>query len=137
MGPSNFKTATTSLLLTFLFLLNSGDTAQETFSKITAGDYDFENEEFDDISEEAKGFIRHLLVGKMEERLTAEECLHHPWLRYEPKSSFSKKYVHLNNHFILHGCLSFRAYIRTYAGFTSVFHYVDRPRGLKNIARRV
>ena len=70
--------------------MNTGDTAQETFSKITAGDYDFENEEFDDISEEAKGFIRHLLVGKMEERLTAEECLHHPWLRYEPNSSFSK-----------------------------------------------
>lgn len=71
----------------FYFLFYVGDTVQETFSKITAGEYDFENSEFDDISEEAKGFISHLLIGKMDERLTAEECLHHPWLSTETKKA--------------------------------------------------
>ena len=71
----------------FIFIFYVGDTVQETFSKITAGEYDFDNNEFDDISDEAKGFISHLLIGKMDERLTAEECLHHPWLSTETKKA--------------------------------------------------
>lgn len=47
--------------------------------------YNFESEEFDDISDEAKSFIRNLLVNRMDERLTAEETLHHPWLSTETK----------------------------------------------------
>ena len=74
-------------MIRLFFPMYLGDTVQETFSKITAGDYDFDNNEFDDISEEAKGFISHLLIGKMDERLTAEECLHHPWLSTETKKA--------------------------------------------------
>ena len=58
---------------------------QDTFARITAVSYDFEDEEFKDISVQAKSFISHLLINKMEERLTAEECLHHPWLSMETK----------------------------------------------------
>jgi myosin-light-chain kinase len=62
-----------------------GDTVQETFAKITDGNFDFDNDEFDDISHNAKSFISNLLVNSMDDRLTAEESLHHPWLRSETK----------------------------------------------------
>lgn len=62
-----------------------GDSVQETFSHITAVSYDFESAEFNDISENAKSFISHLLINQMSERLTAVECLHHPWLSHETR----------------------------------------------------
>ena len=81
-------TLNTNKILYILRSLTSpslGDSVQDTFTKITAVSYDFEDEEFDDISLEAKSFISHLLINKMEDRLTAEECLHHPWLSMETK----------------------------------------------------
>jgi len=42
--------------------------------------YDFDDEAFDPISEEAKDFIRRLLVKDQRKRLGAAECLRHTWL---------------------------------------------------------
>ncbi len=42
-----------------------GDTDGETFTNVTHGRYDFEDEEFDNISDEAKEFIDKLLVRNM------------------------------------------------------------------------
>ena len=88
--PIGFPSDTWSIGVVAFVLLTGlspflGDSVQETFAKITANSFDFENEEFDDISLEAKSFISHLLINKMEDRLTAEECLHHPWLSLETK----------------------------------------------------
>ncbi|XP_030387653.1 muscle M-line assembly protein unc-89 isoform X2 [Scaptodrosophila lebanonensis] len=57
-----------------------GDTDVETFSNITRADYDFDDEAFDCVSQEAKDFISNLLVYRKEERLTALQCLESKWL---------------------------------------------------------
>ncbi|KAG8184111.1 hypothetical protein JTE90_008897 [Oedothorax gibbosus] len=57
-----------------------GDSDPETFSNITRGEMDFDDEAFDEISQEAKLFISQLLVKQVKKRLSAEECLKHPWL---------------------------------------------------------
>jgi len=66
-----------------------GDTDQETFCNISNADIDFPDELFEDVSEEAVDFIRKLLVKDPKERLTAKECLKHPWLANLRKSSGS------------------------------------------------
>ncbi|XP_060849467.1 death-associated protein kinase related-like isoform X1 [Rhopalosiphum padi] len=64
-----------------------GDTDQETFCNISNADIDFPDELFEDVSEEAVDFIRKLLVKDPRERLTAKECLKHPWLANLRRSS--------------------------------------------------
>jgi serine/threonine protein kinase len=50
------------------------------FEKIMNAEYDFDDECWEDVSDLAKDFIRHLLVKDPKERYTAEEALKHPWL---------------------------------------------------------
>ena len=50
-----------------------GDNDMETFNNITRGSYDFNVEEFENISQEAKSFICDLLLRNPSERLTAEQ----------------------------------------------------------------
>jgi calcium/calmodulin-dependent protein kinase I len=50
------------------------------FEKIMNAEYDFDDECWDDVSDLAKDFIRHLLVKDPKERYTAEQALKHPWL---------------------------------------------------------
>ncbi|KAH8390355.1 hypothetical protein KR200_010964 [Drosophila serrata] len=57
-----------------------GDTDVETFSNITRADYDYDDEAFDCVSQEAKDFISQLLVHRKEERLSAQQCLESKWL---------------------------------------------------------
>merc|ERR1711874_847736 len=57
-----------------------GDNDAETFSNITGLSYDFEDEAFEHISEDAMDFIHKLLVKDQRKRLKALECLKHPWL---------------------------------------------------------
>ncbi|KAB0796878.1 hypothetical protein PPYR_10939 [Photinus pyralis] len=57
-----------------------GDNDAETFANITRADYDFNDEAFDTVSQNARDFIGALLVKKKENRLSAEECLKHTWL---------------------------------------------------------
>ncbi|XP_055839411.1 myosin light chain kinase, smooth muscle-like isoform X1 [Episyrphus balteatus] len=57
-----------------------GDTDSDTFSNITRADYDFEDDAFDTVSQEAKDFISNLLIHRKEDRLTAKECLESKWL---------------------------------------------------------
>ncbi|XP_023213564.1 myosin light chain kinase, smooth muscle-like [Centruroides sculpturatus] len=62
-----------------------GDNDAETMANVTRAVYDFDDESFDKISDEAKDFIEKLLVKELEERLTAAQCLEHPWLRRDKK----------------------------------------------------
>ncbi|KAH6936702.1 hypothetical protein HPB50_020906 [Hyalomma asiaticum] len=53
-----------------------GNSELETMANVTRAEYDFDDESFDQISEEAKDFIAKLL-----DRMTAAQGLNHPWLR--------------------------------------------------------
>lgn len=57
-----------------------GDNDVETFSNITRADYDFDDDAFDAVSDEAKDFIASLLIHRKEERKTAKQCLESQWL---------------------------------------------------------
>uniref|UniRef100_A0A3B3ZQP0 Protein kinase domain-containing protein n=1 Tax=Periophthalmus magnuspinnatus TaxID=409849 RepID=A0A3B3ZQP0_9GOBI len=56
-----------------------GDDDNETLNNILACQWNFEEEEFTDVSDEAKDFITRLLV-KSKWRMSATESLKHPWL---------------------------------------------------------
>ncbi|XP_032429156.1 myosin light chain kinase family member 4 isoform X3 [Xiphophorus hellerii] len=57
-----------------------GDDDNETLNNILACQWNFEEEEFGDISEEAKDFITRLLVKSKSWRMSATESLRHGWL---------------------------------------------------------
>ncbi|XP_058057771.1 myosin light chain kinase, smooth muscle-like [Anopheles bellator] len=57
-----------------------GDNDVDTFSNITRAEYDFDDEAFDLVSDEAKEFIAGLLRGRQEDRLSAQQCLQSGWL---------------------------------------------------------
>jgi calcium/calmodulin-dependent protein kinase I len=60
-----------------------GKTQAQLFEKILNADYDFPDPEWTHISDEAKDFIRHLLVLDIDKRYTTQDCLKHPWLTGE------------------------------------------------------
>ncbi|XP_041477176.1 myosin light chain kinase, smooth muscle-like isoform X3 [Lytechinus variegatus] len=62
-----------------------GDNDAETLNNVTLAEWDFEDEAFDTISEDAKTFIEGLLIQRKEERMTAAECLQHKWLVTDSK----------------------------------------------------
>eukprot|EP01126_Amoeba_proteus_P056128 TRINITY_DN701_c0_g1_i3.p1 TRINITY_DN701_c0_g1~~TRINITY_DN701_c0_g1_i3.p1 ORF type:complete len:120 (-),score=38.94 TRINITY_DN701_c0_g1_i3:523-882(-) len=55
------------------------------FEKVINVDYDLDDECWDDVSDLAKDFIKHLLLKDPKARLTAEEAKLHPWFQSEPK----------------------------------------------------
>lgn len=57
-----------------------GETDIETMANVTVAKYDFDDEAFNEISEDAKDFISKLLVKDKESRPSATECLRHQWL---------------------------------------------------------
>ncbi|KAG7466950.1 hypothetical protein MATL_G00147860 [Megalops atlanticus] len=68
-----------------------GDNDNETLSNVTSATWDFEDEAFDEISEEAKSFISSLLKKDMKARLTCGQCLEHPWLKQDTRNMEAKK----------------------------------------------
>eukprot|EP01120_Amphizonella_sp_Union-15-10_P007060 TRINITY_DN2347_c0_g4_i1.p1 TRINITY_DN2347_c0_g4~~TRINITY_DN2347_c0_g4_i1.p1 ORF type:complete len:272 (+),score=68.08 TRINITY_DN2347_c0_g4_i1:278-1093(+) len=56
------------------------------FEKIMNAEYDFDDECWDDVSDLAKDFIRHLLAKDPNERLSAPQAIKHPWLNSEKPS---------------------------------------------------
>ncbi|XP_034284947.1 myosin light chain kinase family member 4 isoform X1 [Pantherophis guttatus] len=57
-----------------------GDDDNETLNNILACSWDFEDEEFKNVSEEAKDFISKLLIKEKCWRISAGAALKHPWL---------------------------------------------------------
>ncbi|XP_068118119.1 myosin light chain kinase 2, skeletal/cardiac muscle [Hyperolius riggenbachi] len=57
-----------------------GDNETETMNNILVGDPGFEEEPFEQVSEEAKDFISNLLIREKGGRMSAAQCLKHPWL---------------------------------------------------------
>ena len=67
-----------------------GDDNQEILQMVQKGEFDFDGEEWDDISNDAKSLIKSLIC-KPEKRLTAQEALQHKWIK-----KFTKKNVDKN-----------------------------------------
>lgn len=57
-----------------------GNSDLETMTNVTKAIYDFDDESFDPISQEAKDFIAKLLVKDPSRRLKPNQCLDHKWL---------------------------------------------------------
>jgi serine/threonine protein kinase len=57
-----------------------GENDVEVFASILSIRYDFPSPEWDKISSAAKNFIQSILVEDPRHRLTASECLQHPWI---------------------------------------------------------
>ncbi|XP_068174995.1 myosin light chain kinase family member 4 isoform X2 [Antennarius striatus] len=57
-----------------------GDDDNETLNNILACQWNFEEDEFTDVTDEAKDFITRLLVKSKSWRMSATESLRHPWL---------------------------------------------------------
>ncbi|XP_056400890.1 death-associated protein kinase 2-like isoform X2 [Hyla sarda] len=58
-----------------------GETDAETLTNVVSGNYEFDDRFFKDTSYMAKEFIQQLLVKDPRERMTAVECLIHPWIK--------------------------------------------------------
>ncbi|XP_041858311.1 myosin light chain kinase, smooth muscle isoform X2 [Melanotaenia boesemani] len=68
-----------------------GDNDNETLSNVTSATWDFEDEAFDEISDNAKDFITNLLKKDMKARLTCAQCYQHPWLKQDTNTMKAKK----------------------------------------------
>ena len=66
-----------------------GDDNDEILNMVKKGKFDFDGEEWDDVSEDAKDLINKLIT-KPERRLTAEEALQHKWIRALTKKDQNK-----------------------------------------------
>ncbi|XP_069805371.1 death-associated protein kinase 2-like isoform X2 [Dendropsophus ebraccatus] len=58
-----------------------GETDEETLTNVVSGNYEFDDRYFKDTSDMAKEFIQQLLVKDPRDRMTAVECLIHPWIK--------------------------------------------------------
>lgn len=67
-----------------------GDSDIDTFANITRAEYDFDDEAFDAVTQNAKEFISNLLVHRKEDRLTAEQCIQSTWLSEQNDDTSSK-----------------------------------------------
>ncbi|KAL6078330.1 Myosin light chain kinase [Balamuthia mandrillaris] len=61
------------------------ESVPEVFEQIMKAEYDYPEEYWDEISDEAKDFINKLLVVDVEKRMTAKDALNHKWLKKSKK----------------------------------------------------
>lgn len=57
-----------------------GETDEEILEAILEGTFDFDDEVWDEVSDDAKNLIMKLLVDE-KQRFTPTEVLHHPWMK--------------------------------------------------------
>jgi calcium/calmodulin-dependent protein kinase I len=57
-----------------------GGDVDELFDNVVKGNYQFHDDFWSEVSDEAKDFIRGLLNIQAETRMTAEAALRHPWV---------------------------------------------------------
>lgn len=63
----------------------NGNSDQQILQKVYAGTYTMDIPEMAEISAAAKDLIKKMLTFKMDDRITAKECLNHPWIKQEGK----------------------------------------------------
>ncbi|NXE57828.1 MYLK2 kinase, partial [Casuarius casuarius] len=57
-----------------------GDNDTETLNNVLAAEWYFDEETFESVSEEAKDFVSNLIIKEKSARMSAGQCLQHPWL---------------------------------------------------------
>jgi serine/threonine protein kinase len=57
------------------------------FTTIQEGIYEFPEEEWSSVTEEAKDLIRNLLVREPSKRFSAAQVLKHPWITNPPEAT--------------------------------------------------
>lgn len=57
-----------------------GDSNKEIIENVLKGEFHFQHEPFNSVSDEAKDIIKKLLVKDVVKRLSAEEAYNHPWI---------------------------------------------------------
>ncbi|XP_035423057.1 LOW QUALITY PROTEIN: myosin light chain kinase 2, skeletal/cardiac muscle [Cygnus atratus] len=57
-----------------------GDNDTETLNNVLAANWYFDEETFEGISDEAKDFVSNLIIKEKSGRMSAGQCLKHPWL---------------------------------------------------------
>merc|ERR1711916_427118 len=65
------------------------NTQAELFDRILSAQVDFPEEDFSNVSQEAKDFILALLKKDPKERMSSSECLAHAWLKDAKKTSLA------------------------------------------------
>ena len=69
-----------------IFLLLSGNlpfmgrSQKELFKKIVSGKFEFDDDDWCDVSDDAKDLVKQLLVLDPDQRLTSAEALKHKWM---------------------------------------------------------
>ena len=58
-----------------------GDSNKEIIENVLRGEYHFEHEAFQKVSDLAKDLIAHLLVKDADKRFTATDAFNHPWIQ--------------------------------------------------------
>ena len=71
----------------------AGDNDVETLKNVKNCDWEFERDAFANVSDQAKDFIRRLLIYNKEKRMTAYECLVHPWLLHTEESEHQRDVI--------------------------------------------
>jgi len=67
-----------------------GQTENQVFQKILRAQFRFPSPMWDDISEEAKDFIRKIFVVDPKKRMSVSDCLDHAWLNMENEEKLEK-----------------------------------------------
>lgn len=57
-----------------------GDDDTETLNNVLSANWYFDEETFEAVSDEAKDFVSNLITKDQSARMSAEQCLAHPWL---------------------------------------------------------
>uniref|UniRef100_A0A0R3RYV5 Protein kinase domain-containing protein n=1 Tax=Elaeophora elaphi TaxID=1147741 RepID=A0A0R3RYV5_9BILA len=57
-----------------------GETLGDTYVAVEKGEWEFDDEAFEGISDAAKDFISKLLIMDQKKRMLPEDCLNHPWI---------------------------------------------------------
>ncbi|XP_043946268.1 myosin light chain kinase 2, skeletal/cardiac muscle isoform X2 [Protopterus annectens] len=58
-----------------------GEDDTETLNNVLTANWSFDEETFKTVTEEAKDFVSNLLIKEKSGRLSAAQCLRHPWLK--------------------------------------------------------
>ncbi|XP_069757793.1 myosin light chain kinase 3 isoform X2 [Narcine bancroftii] len=90
-----------------------GDHDTETMNNIINANWDFDDEGFENISEEAKEFVSNLLMKEKCIRSTASQCLKHSWLNNLPEKA-NRYRVRLRSQVMLQKYISQRLWRKNY-----------------------
>ena len=70
------------------------DDQSQLFQKIRNCEFEFDSADWKNISEDAKDFVKGLIVSNPKERWSCEECLRSKWIRQDPNTLSS---IHLTD----------------------------------------